>query len=101
MVASLPIDSLKGVIPFWLDAICCPVKETEDQKKAIQLMRSTYQKAYAVLVLDASIFCQNDKKLGDAEILLRIFSSRWISRLWTPQEGALAQRLFCQFADGA
>jgi len=104
MVASLPIVEKAETIPFWLDTICCPVKgndDNDDQEKAIGLMRDTYEKACAVLVLDASLLLLSYKQLSDVEILLRISSSRWTSRLWTLQEGALAQRLFCQFADGA
>ncbi|KGO75195.1 Heterokaryon incompatibility [Penicillium italicum] len=101
MVAALPAPSKPGnPAPFWLDTICCPVKESEDQNTAIGFMRDTYEKASAVLVLDSSLLTQNAKCLSDVEILIRIFCSPWTSRLWTLQEGALAERLFFQFADG-
>lgn len=38
--------------------------------------------------------------MPDSEIFLRIFSSSWMSRLWTYQEGCLARVLDIQFADG-
>ncbi|KFA81924.1 hypothetical protein S40288_06874 [Stachybotrys chartarum IBT 40288] len=102
MVASLPMPSPVGSqSPFWLDTICCPVEEGNDQIAAIGLMRDTYEKASAVLVLDQSTLNEKMSDMnGDVEILMRILRSRWTTRLWTLQEGALAQRLFFQFADG-
>jgi hypothetical protein len=35
------------------------------------------------------------------EVLARIFTSRWLRRVWTLQEGALAKQLWFQFADKA
>lgn len=63
-------------------------------------MRETYGKASAVLILDASLLARRKDEMYDLEILTRILCSRWTSRLWTLQEKALANRLFCQFADG-
>ena len=86
---------------FWLDTICCPVEDgSEAQKMAIARMKTTYENASAVLVLDASLVVHTAKTLSDVEILLRIVCSKWMGRLWTLQEGALARKLFFQFADG-
>jgi hypothetical protein len=89
-------------IPFWLDTICCPVDDNApEQITAIALMEVTYAKAEAVLVLDKSLLDVHIKTLENHEILLRIFCSSWMDRLWTFQEGALARKLFFQFADKA
>ncbi|KAF2670015.1 hypothetical protein BT63DRAFT_423984, partial [Microthyrium microscopicum] len=101
MVQSLPVKSRTRIMPFWLDTICCPVEDNKYQDKAIGLMRRTYENARAVLVLDAALQVNKHRQLLDGDVLLRIFSCRWNSRLWTFQEGALAERLFFQFADGA
>jgi len=86
---------------FWLDTICCPVQDGSNiQQMAIAKMKATYERASAVLVLDLSLLIRTTDTLSDAEILSRILCSRWTSRLWTFQEGALAQRLFIQFANG-
>ncbi|KAF6224812.1 hypothetical protein HO133_010006 [Letharia lupina] len=102
MVTSLPVPTSAGnLAPFWLDTICCPIEESKDQEAAIRLMRDTYEKASVVLVLDSSTLTLSTTDMnGDVEILMRIFRSRWTTRLWTLQEGALAQRLFVQFANG-
>jgi hypothetical protein len=67
---------------------------------AIHKMRGTYEKASAVLVLDVSLMVQTANDINDVEIIFRILICKWTSRLWTFQEGALALRLFFQFADG-
>ena len=86
---------------FWLDTICCPVEDGSDiQTMAIAKMKSTYENASAVLVLDHSLLTHSAHNLSDVEILWRIVCSKWTSRLWTLQEGALARRIFFQFADG-
>lgn len=102
MVSNLPIPTPAGSpAPFWLDTICCPVEENDDQIAAIGLMRDTYEKASVVLVLDSSTLSMNMRDMnGDVEICMRILRSRWTTRLWTLQEGALARKLFFQFADG-
>lgn len=67
---------------------------------AIAKMKATYATASAVLVLNSSLLAQPANDLSDVEVLWRIAYSKWTTRLWTFQEGALAQRIFCQFADG-
>jgi len=86
---------------FWLDTICCPVEDgSAIQTMAIAKMKTTYEDASAVLVLDHSLLTHSAHGLSDVEILWRIVCSKWTSRLWTLQEGALARRIFFQFADG-
>lgn len=83
----------------WLDTLCCPV-EQEGKELALAQMRRTYEQASHVLVLDASIQCYDSRKIHVVEALMRIFTSVWMQRLWTLQEGALAARLWFQFKNG-
>ncbi|KAI0059449.1 hypothetical protein BV25DRAFT_1828975 [Artomyces pyxidatus] len=62
-------------------------------------MAETYRRADAVLVIDSSIRCCSITAPLE-EKLLRIISSGWMQRLWTLQEGLLAQILVFEFADG-
>jgi hypothetical protein len=85
---------------YWVDTICCPPESGKAQDLAISRMRDTYEKASCVLVLDSWLQNQPIKGYSDCEIMVRIACSGWNRRLWTFQEGALAQRLLIQFADG-
>lgn len=84
---------------IWLDSLCCPV-EPNGKALALAQMRRTYEEASYVLVLDASIQCYDSRKIHVVEALMRIFTSTWMQRLWTLQEGALARKLWFQFKDG-
>jgi hypothetical protein len=58
---------------FWLDTICCPVEDgSELQATAIHKMKDTYEKASAVLVLDASLMTPSSNNLDDVKKLFRI-----------------------------
>lgn len=84
----------------WLDTLCCPTQPTSAKQRAIEKMRSVYEKAEHVLVLDK---CLQEYRAADMDIseqIVRIFTSGWMRRLWTLQEGALAKSLQFQFADG-
>jgi hypothetical protein len=71
----------------------------EMRKRAIGLMAETYRSAETVLVIDQSI--RSCSILGSIEEkLLRILCSGWMQRLWTLQEGTLAQKLVFKFSDG-
>lgn len=89
------------ILLFWLDTICCPPEDGHAQDLAISKMRQTYESASIVLVLDSWLWNQSFKEMYDSETILKILVSGWNGRLWTLQEGALAKRLFFQFADGA
>lgn len=91
----------KIIVPFWIDTICCPKEPKESHDLAIISMRKTYRDAKEVLVLDAYLERTEWKPLSLMESLLRIICSSWTRRLWTFQEGVLAQSLLFQFADGA
>ena len=84
---------------IWLDTLCCPVSPPEAKSLALAQMRRTYEDAKHVLVLDASIECFPSDELHVTETLARIFTSGWMSRLWTLQETRLARSLWIQFKD--
>lgn len=94
------VQSLTGWsdIPFWLDTICVlpdtalmnmdPIiskKQRHAQDQAIVKMRQTYEESLQVLVLDSWVLSDTVKVKSDTEKLMRIFCSRWNTRLWTYQ----------------
>ncbi|CAK7212754.1 hypothetical protein SCUCBS95973_001570 [Sporothrix curviconia] len=86
---------------LWIDPLLCPI-EAEGKNISLQRIADVYRNAAHVLVLDASLMHYAADQLAPEEVLLRIFSSSaWMRRLWTLQEGALAQSLYFQFADRA
>jgi hypothetical protein len=86
---------------IWIDTLCCPVGPPKFKNLALEKIRHVYELASHVLVLDASLEYYNAAELGLVEKLARIFTSGWLRRLWTLQEGALAKSLYFQFADYA
>lgn len=86
---------------IWLDTLCCPAKDSPGNTKAIEKIRLVYKQAEHALVLDSSIMAYQSNKLSVAEQQIRIFTSRWMRRLWTLQEAALATSLYFQFAEKA
>ncbi|MCJ1267073.1 hypothetical protein MMC22_006958 [Lobaria immixta] len=86
---------------IWFDTLCCPIKPVEAKRMALAQMKRTYQQANHVLVLDASLQIYNLESLDPVEACARIFTSGWMRRLWTLQEGSLAKRLWFQFRDSA
>jgi hypothetical protein len=86
---------------IWLDTLCCPAKDGKGKQKAIEKIRLVYQRAKHVLVLDAGLMGYESKTQAIHETVVRIFTSGWVRRLWTLQEGALARSLYFQFADEA
>ncbi|KAA8647223.1 hypothetical protein EYZ11_008656 [Aspergillus tanneri] len=104
-IPSCQIDRLMSmtqkIVPsgtFWLDSLCVPERK-DMRKKAIGLMAQTYRNAAAVLVLDLAI--QSTSLSMPRELkLLRILSSGWMQRLWTLQEGILANEVIFALTDG-
>jgi hypothetical protein len=86
-------------VPFWIDTLCVP-REIEARRLAIRSMKSIYQEADKVLVLDNLLLSINNS-INPVENLMRIRSTRWLQRLWTFQEGILALSLYFQFCDRA
>jgi hypothetical protein len=87
---------------FWFDTICVPLDsmaQDEAQGLALQRMRQTYGLATVVGVLDNWLMSNPATGVDDTELLLKISISVWDPRLWTYQEGALAQNLLFHFSD--
>jgi hypothetical protein len=96
-----PSTSTSETPLIWLDTLCCPAKDGEGKQKAIEKIRLVYQRARHVLVLDAGLLSYSSATQSLPEKIARIFTSGWVRRLWTLQEGALAPSLYFQFADEA
>ncbi|TVY64226.1 hypothetical protein LSUE1_G007607, partial [Lachnellula suecica] len=86
---------------IWLDTLCCPAQDGTGKRIAIEKIRLVYRQAQHVLVLDAGLMSYESKSQEWPELLARIFTSSWMRRLWTLQEGALAKSLWFQFSDQA
>ncbi|KAL0578607.1 hypothetical protein V5O48_003398 [Marasmius crinis-equi] len=84
---------------FWMDTLCCPVKDRAARSLAIQRMRQTYQRASSVLVLAADLQAIEAADLPVADCVYLTALSFWASRLWTLQEGALAKSVYVLFKD--
>lgn len=108
--------------PFWLDTLCFPLAPPDAYKLAMIRMRSTYEDAYKVLVLDSYLLSQERIGMSENGVVTRIRCSpcesraslpsstcnlnnsefdRYIGsrRLWTLQEGALPSSLTFKFSD--
>ena len=85
---------------FWIDTICVPRAPDALRWNAIAAMCDTYRNAECVLVICRELSSIPLPSTPD-EIFVRIFCCKWMTRLWTLQEGALAARLAFQFADHA
>ncbi|KAL0581596.1 hypothetical protein V5O48_000412 [Marasmius crinis-equi] len=84
---------------FWMDTLCCPVKDRTARSLAIQRMRQTYQRASRVLILAADLQAVAAADLPIADCVYLTGLSFWASRLWTLQEGALAKSADVLFKD--
>ena len=85
---------------FWMDTICIPLVPLSIRATAIRTLQQIYADADCVIVLSRELWSIPLPKTLD-EVLVRIFRSKWMTRLWTLQEGALAATLMFQFADHA
>lgn len=89
---------------FWCDTLCCPVAPGNAKNRVLAQMKSIYERAACVLVLDASIQLYESEAMSPEETCARIVASGWMRRLWTLQEGGLPvekRRLWFQFRDQA
>ncbi|KAG7005122.1 hypothetical protein G7Y79_00021g049890 [Physcia stellaris] len=89
---------------LWCDSLCCPVISPEGKNMALRQMYRTYDKATIVLVLDQDLIAPRGGRKSVDEACIRTATSRWMTRLWTLQEGALPARenkLWFQFAKTA
>ena len=88
---------------FWLDTLCCPpdsMNRPVEQGIALDLMRDTYAKAHTVLVIDKWLSTQTLCTDPTVDALFKVICSPWTRRLWTLQEGALAQKILIKCSDG-
>ncbi|RAH54487.1 hypothetical protein BO85DRAFT_500478 [Aspergillus piperis CBS 112811] len=88
----------RNEVPFWMDTLCVPL-ESIYRKKAIRAMSEVYMRAEKVLVLDASLQII-DVRAPIHERMMRVVTAPWATRLWTFQEGVLAEQLHFQFCGG-
>lgn len=90
-------------VHFWLDTICIPVGNDNQNAKKISIARMSriYSEATRVLVLDSDLQKLISKHMDAEEILSRIACSSWMYRCWTLQEASLSQSQTCcfQFSD--
>ena len=89
---------------LWCDTLCCPVVSKEAQSMALRQMYRTYDEATVVLVLDRSLISHRVGGMHVDEACVRIAASRWMTRLWTLQEGSLPaskHKLWFQFTKAA
>ena len=89
---------------FWCDTLCCPASPGEGKNRVLAQMKTIYEQATCVLVLDASLGTYQSEAMPPEEACARIITSGWMRRLWTLQEGALSAgkgRLWFQFRDEA
>ena len=99
LVNSVYLPSVRNNIPFWIDTINVPLAP-KLKGLAIASMDRVYAGARGVLVLDNSLQ-RSWSDTSDTERLVRLGHSVWRTRLWTYQEGRLAQDLWIQFQDRA
>ncbi|KAI9815455.1 MAG: hypothetical protein M1827_002589 [Pycnora praestabilis] len=84
---------------IWIDTLCVPVNRY-GRKLALGQLGRVYKDAKEVLVLDYELQ-HTSLDISREEILLRILFSRWLTRLWTLEEGVLGRsKLYFQFEDG-
>ena len=99
LVRKLPGNTTQKATTFWIDTICVPVRPPEMQTLALNKMREPYEQASSVLVLDSHLRSLISKSLSPTELLAQVACSSWMRRLWTLQEGRLANKVWFQFAD--
>ncbi|KAF8848026.1 hypothetical protein BDZ45DRAFT_733208 [Acephala macrosclerotiorum] len=94
-----PVDYRRVSNFFWVDTVCVPRPEVNLQarRSAISRMRKTYYEADKVLVLDSHLLSL-PAETTSLEFSLRLSWSKWMRRLWTMHEGAIARvgRTFVQ-----
>ena len=100
LVKKLPGDKHDQAY-FWMDTLCVPVRPRELQTLALNKMRVPYERAKHVLVLDSHLRSLNSKVLSTTELFAQVSCSSWMRRLWTLQEGKLAENVWFQFANEA
>lgn len=84
--------------PFWIDTLCLPLKTSSPVPA--NTIRNIFAEASVVLVVSPTFpFFEN--AVSGHDHLNSIANSKWLSRLWTLQEGAIARRLMFAFGTSA
>jgi len=93
--------SLEQNIPFWMDTLCVPVQGENHEYRKLSIIRiaETFQRAHKTLILSIDLEATS-VQAPQEELAFRITSNSWWRRLWTLQEGVLAQNMVFQFRDG-
>ncbi|KAK3991130.1 hypothetical protein QBC44DRAFT_237881 [Cladorrhinum sp. PSN332] len=83
-------------INLWIDTMCCPATPGYGKNLCLARMRDIYSNAYAVLVQSVSLedmsigpFVEKPER-GVMDIAAQLYTSPWMRRMWTLQEGVLA-----------
>ncbi len=95
--ASSVQESKSDLTTFWIDSLCIP-EDRRLRRKAIESMADVYKSAASVIVLDRTLQ-KCSVKASPEELLLRIYTSPWMNRVWTYQEGLLSKKLYFKFSD--
>ena len=96
-LSSFASDAAGSGTPFWVDSLCIP-EASEYRKEAIAMMKSVYQNATKVVVVDRSI-CQQSAQQSIMSLIYIVAASSWMQRLWTYQEAYLASSILLAFSD--
>jgi hypothetical protein len=83
-------------LPFWIDTLTIPVNNPIQRKRAIKTMHHAYTNADFMVVLDSGLAKMTAGK-SYAGTAMKIFTSRWMGRLWTLQEAYLSKKLIFRF----
>ncbi|CAE7206224.1 hypothetical protein P3342_011437 [Pyrenophora teres f. teres] len=84
---------------LWIDAICIDQANTQERNHHVELIAKIYSSASQVLVYlgeedlgfaSQSLWLDSERRQS---ALKRLFSKRWVSRVWVIQEVALAQKV--------
>ncbi|RMZ72142.1 heterokaryon incompatibility [Pyrenophora seminiperda CCB06] len=84
---------------LWIDAICIDQTNTKERNNHVELIAKIYSTATQVLVYlgEEDLGFTSQSLWLDSErrqlALKRLFSKRWVSRVWVIQEVALAQKV--------
>lgn len=90
-----------GELFLWIDTLCIPVDPDFQDLRDSQILKmyEIYKNAHCTLAIDLDFLDMNEDA-GIAEIGMRLYLSAWCSRLWTYEEGSLAQRVFLMSREG-
>ncbi|KAG5988917.1 hypothetical protein E4U54_004498, partial [Claviceps lovelessii] len=92
--------SCRRPVNIWIDTLCVPLAPGP-RATAIGMLKRYYGFAAMTAVLDSSLCGIRLGSCSDAEALLRVGLSSWMSRCWTMQEAVISGgALMVRFADG-